>query len=80
MSNNKKIMYKALYKCEMCGQIQRYGDPVEADQDAAEKAVIKVISNQQFAGSVFYKAPMHITHRCTDGSVGISRFIGLRSY
>lgn len=79
MSNNKK-MYKALYKCEICGQIQMYGDPVEADQDIAEKVVIKVISNQQFIGSALYKAPMYVTHRCTDGSVGISRFIGMRSY
>ena len=36
-----------------------------------------VIRNQKFAGNPYlYQAPMHIPHKCRDGSVGLAQFAG----
>ena len=71
------MKYSAIYKCPLCGQLIRYGQPHEVPYDELTRLLGKVIQNQLFAGNpVLHKAPMHIPHKCKDGSAGLAYFAG----
>ena len=71
------MKYSAIYKCPLCGQLIRYGQPHEVPYDELPRLLGKVVQNQLFAGNpVLHEAPMHIPHKCKDGSAGLSYFAG----
>lgn len=71
--------YYVTYKCPLCGTLLCYGEPEEIPYDKLPELLAKVIRNQQFAGNPYlYQAPMHIPHRCKDGSAGLATFAGFR--
>lgn len=70
--------YIALYKCQMCGQQIQYGGEAEVPYDKLPELLAAVIKQQRFIGSVFYQAPMHIPHKCADGSGGLACFVGFK--
>lgn len=69
--------YYATYKCPLCGTIIQYGVPREVPYEKLPELLGKVIRNQQFQGNPYlYEAPMHIPHKCADGSAGLAYFAG----
>ena len=71
------MKYSAIYKCPLCGQLIRYGQPHEVPYDELPRLLGKVVQNQLFAGNpVLHEAPMHIPHKCQDGSAGLACFAG----
>lgn len=69
--------YRAAYKCPLCGSIFCTGDATEIPYDELPILLGKVIRNQKFAGNPYlYQAPMHIPHKCRDGSAGLAQFAG----
>lgn len=75
---NKKL-YVAFYKCPLCGRFLKYGEPKEVPYEALPDLCAQVIKNQQFLGTVFYQAPMHIPCKCPDGSCGMATFAGFKA-
>lgn len=68
-----------VYKCALCGALIRYGNATEIPYEDLPQVLGDVIANQQFAGNPYlYQAPMHIPHRCQDGSGGLAYFAGFR--
>lgn len=70
--------YQVLYICPLCNTWLKYGDPVEMNKEQATEMIAKVLRDQQFIGSQFYRAPMLIPHRCSNGDMGAAYFSGLR--
>lgn len=71
------MKYSAIYKCLLCGQFIRYGSPHEVPYNELPRLLGKVIKNQLFAGNpALHEAPMHIPHKCKDGSAGLAYFAG----
>lgn len=70
--------YQTLYKCSLCGTYLRYGEPTEMNEEQATGVIAKVLRDQQFIGSQFYRAPMLVPHRCSNGDMGAAYFSGLR--
>ena len=69
--------YYAVYKCPLCGNILKYGESIEIPYDELPNLLGLVIRNQKFAGNPYlYQAPMHIPHKCRDGSAGLAQFAG----
>lgn len=71
--------YYATYKCPLCGTLIYYGEPSEVPYDKLPELLGKVINNQRFQGHpILHQAPMHIPHKCKDGSAGLAQFAGFR--
>lgn len=71
------MMHRAAYKCPLCGSVLLYGDAKEIPYNELPTLLGMVINNQQFAGNPYlHKVPMHIPHRCPDGSAGLAAFAG----
>ena len=71
------MKYSAIYKCALCGQLIRYGDPNEVPYNKLPKLLGRAIRNQLFAGNpALHEAPMNIPHNCKDGSGGMAYFAG----
>ena len=70
--------YAARYKCQLCGQLINYGNAVEMDYNQIPDVLSQVVKNQRFIGTSLYQAPMHIPHKCSDGSGGLACFCGLK--
>ena len=70
--------YAARYRCQMCGQLIHYGNPAEVPYEKIPELLAQVIKQQQFLGTPLYQAPMHIPHRCADGSGCLAYFVGLK--
>ena len=69
--------YCAVYKCPLCGNILKYGEPTEIPYDALPKVLARVVSNQIYAGDPYlYKAPLHVPHYCPNGNAGLTLFAG----
>lgn len=69
--------YCAVYKCPLCGNILKCGESIEIPYDELPNLLGLVIRNQKFAGNPYlYQAPMHIPHKCRDGSAGLAQFAG----
>ena len=71
------MKYSAIYKCSLCGQLIKYGQPHDVPYADLPKLLGKVVKNQRFAGNPYlHEAPMNIPHKCTDGSGGMAYFAG----
>lgn len=69
--------YYAVYKCQLCGKLQRLGEAQEIPYNSLPELCAKVIQNQLFAGNPYlHQAPMHVPHKCADGNCGMSIFAG----
>ena len=68
--------YVALYKCPLCEAKLTPGSPTEVPPDKLPSLLAHVVTQQQFLGSQLYNAPMHIPHKCKDGSAGLAYFAG----
>ncbi len=68
----------SVYKCQLCGQLLRYGNTAEMEHEKMPEVVGKFISRYQtFAGSALSPAPMYIPHKCGNGNCGMAIFAGL---
>lgn len=75
------MTYIAVYKCPLCGELQRYGNPAEIPYNELPVLCAQVVNNQQFAGNPYlYKAPMYLPHKCSNGNCGMSYFAGFVEY
>ena len=72
------MKYFAAYKCPMCSTHLMYGDPKEMKEEDLPELLAKVVKEQKLLGTGLYRAPMHIPHRCSNGSAGLAQFIGFR--
>ena len=70
--------YAAIYRCQLCGQILHTGNSTEVPSEQIPDLLAQVIKQQRFLGTPFYQAPMHIRHKCEDGSGGLACFIGFK--
>lgn len=70
--------YEVRYRCQMCGQEFRQGNPTEVPDDHIPRLLARVVTNQQFIGTPLYQAPQYIPHKCPDGSGGLAAFIGFK--
>ena len=69
--------YIAVYKCPLCGQMLKYGEPQEVHYNDLPKFLGMFVNNQLFAGNPYLNnAPMHIPCKCKDGSAGLAAFAG----
>ena len=68
--------YIAVYKCPLCGAAVQYGNPRQVPYDMLPDLCLQVVKNQRFIGTMLYEAPMHIPHKCSDGSCGMAHFAG----
>lgn len=74
------MKYLAVYKCPLCNKlVATTTDAKELTREDINNLLSKVITNQQFMGNPYlYQVPMHISHNCADGSVGLAQFAGLK--
>lgn len=70
--------YVPLYRCQMCGAVMLHGNPTEVPYDKIPELIAQVVKNQRFIGTALYQAPMHIPHKCADGSGGLAAFAGFK--
>lgn len=71
------MKYWAVYKCPLCGTLNKQGQSYEINKDDLPKILGKVVQNQQFAGNAYlYKVPMYAICKCSDGNVGLAQFAG----
>ena len=72
--------YMALYKCQLCGEIQRIRQTVEGSTEDIEHLLAKTIIFQKEFGSRpdLVQLQEKIPHRCKDGSLGVSLFVGYK--
>ena len=67
------------YKCQLCGKLEYFGDELTMSRDDMKSLCNNVIQNQLFAGNPYlHKAHMHVLHNCSDNSVGIAVFAGVK--
>ena len=72
--------YFAMYKCQMCGAVIKYGESADLPPEAIHQLLGKVVQqNQLFAGNpALHQAQMYLPHRCKDGSGGLAVFAGFK--
>lgn len=68
--------YVAVYKCPLCEMILTAAPPAEVPYDMLPELLAAVIKQQKFMGSPLCPAPMHIPHKCENGSAGLAYFAG----
>ncbi len=72
-------LYRAIYKCQLCGKLITTGKPAEVPPEKLPELLGKVIQNQQFVNNPWlYQVPFHIPHQCQDGSGGLAQFAGFQ--
>lgn len=72
-------LYRAVYKCPICGAVLTSGQPQEVPRSQLPELLGKVVQNQLFAGNPWlHKAQMDVPHQCPDGSAGLARFAGFQ--
>ena len=72
--------YMALYKCQMCGEMQRLSQTAEGSFEDIEHLTAKILSQHIHFGSRpdLLNIQEKIPHKCRDGSLGISLFAGFK--
>ena len=69
--------YFAAYKCQLCGKIMTYGEPVSVPHDKLPELCAMVVRNQAVSGNpVLHEAPMHMVHNCVGKNCGLATFAG----
>ena len=69
--------YKAAYKCPLCGSLIKNSEAVEVPCDRIPEILADIVKNQQFLSSPYlYQAPMHLSHKCINGNIGLATFAG----
>ena len=72
------MKYKVIYKCSLCNELIAYGDPKEMTKEQCVDVIAKVLRDQQFIGSQFYRSPLMLPHRCANNDIGAAYFAGLK--
>lgn len=70
--------YIPRYVCQMCGKVIHFGTQAEVPDDKIPSLLAQVVGQQILLGTIHYKAPMHIPHKCADGSGGLAYFVGFK--
>lgn len=72
--------YMALYKCQMCGEMQRLRETVTGSNEEIEGLLAKTFVFQDNFGTRpdLNQLRERIPHRCKDGSLGVSVFAGFK--
>lgn len=71
--------YYAMYKCQLCGALLRYGEPHEIPYDKLPELLGMVIRRQHLASNPYLNtAPMQVPCKCKDGSAGMAYFAGFK--
>lgn len=72
--------YMAVYKCQLCGELQRIPQTANGSTEDIERLLAKTIIYQKEFGSRpdLVQLQEKIPHRCKDGSVGVSVFVGFK--
>lgn len=72
--------YMALYKCQMCGEMQRLRETVVGSNEDIEGLLAKTFSFQDNFGTRpdLNQLRERLPHRCKDGSLGVSVFAGFK--
>lgn len=72
--------YIAMYKCQMCGEMQRLRQEANGQPEDIEALLAKTMSFQINFGSRPDLCPVQerIPHKCKDGSLGVSLFAGFK--
>lgn len=72
--------YMAMYKCQMCGEMQRLRETVPGSIEDIERLLAKTFVYQDNFGTRpdLNQLRERIPHRCKDGSLGVSVFAGFK--
>lgn len=72
--------YIAMYKCQMCGEMQRLRQEANCQPEDIEALLGKTMRLQDTFGSRSDLCQVHprIPHKCKDGSLGVSLFAGFK--
>ena len=72
--------YIAMYKCQMCGEMQRLRQEANAQPEDIEALLGKTMYLQDTLGSRsdLVQVQERIPHKCKDGSLGVSIFAGFK--
>lgn len=76
MANSAK---RIVYRCAMCAETIEADTDVFIPGEQMKPFCETVTRNQRFVGNPFlHSAPMHLIHKCADGSCGVAYFAGIR--
>lgn len=72
--------YIALYKCLMCGEMQRLRQEADGQPEDIEALLAKTMLYQDTFGtrSDLCQVKPRIPHKCKDGSQGVAHFAGFK--
>lgn len=72
--------YIAMYKCQMCGEMQRLRQEANGQPEDIEALLDKTMYLQNHLGSRsdLVQVQERIPHKCKDGSLGVSLFAGFK--
>lgn len=72
--------YLALYKCQMCGEMQQLRQSVDGQPEDIEGLLSKTMMYQTHFGSRedLCQVRPRLPHKCKDGSLGVSHFAGFK--
>ena len=72
--------YMVMYKCQMCGEMQRLRETVECSSEDIERLLAKTFLFQGNFGTRpdLNQLRERIPHKCKDGSLGVSIFAGFK--
>lgn len=72
-------LYRAVYKCPLCGALLTTGKPAEVSPDMLPELLGRFVKGQRFAGNPYLnQPPAQIAHKCADGSAGLAQFAGFQ--
>ena len=72
--------YIAMYKCQMCGEMQRLRQEANGQPEDIVELLAKTMYLQDNLGSRsdLVQVQERIPHKCKDGSLGVSLFAGFK--
>lgn len=72
--------YIAMYKCQMCGEMQRLRQEANGQPEDIEALLAKTMYLQDHLGSRsdLVQVQERTPHKCKDGSLGVSLFAGFK--
>ena len=72
--------YMAVYKCQLCGEMQRIPQTAEGTTEDIEHLLAKTLFYQKEFGTRVDLVQLQekLPHRCRDGSLGVSVFVGYK--
>lgn len=72
-------LYRAVYKCPLCGALLTTGKPVEATPEVLPELLSRFVKCQRFGSNPYFDPPPEqIAHKCADGGAGLAQFAGFQ--